>query len=145
MPRDREARTGEQRPSSGFIKAREGHREEKKNPEHGEKKGKTRASANKPNTETKRENTEEGASIQPAAPRAFITIVFVLSEGTTEQKEEREHKKTTDTGERLRANSQIKKRAEPGGEKLKQRRGSRVGGTALPYRHLRLQAAEARN
>uniref|UniRef100_A0A2K1WRB7 Uncharacterized protein n=1 Tax=Populus trichocarpa TaxID=3694 RepID=A0A2K1WRB7_POPTR len=32
----------------------------------------------------KRENTEEGASIQPATSHAFITIVFFLSRGWTE-------------------------------------------------------------
>jgi len=39
----------------------------------------------------KRENTEEGASIQLAAPHAFITIVFVLSRG----ERNREHTERT--------------------------------------------------
>jgi hypothetical protein len=33
----------------------------------------------------KQENTEEGTFIQPSAPHAFITIVFILSRKTIEK------------------------------------------------------------
>ena len=55
----------------------------------------------------KQENTEEGASIQPAAPHTFITTFFVLSRGTgrktrkpeRETKEEKPKNKTGETNE----------------------------------------------
>jgi len=69
-------------------KQRTGRNEEKKrNREQGgtndEKQNQGRQTS--PTQRRKRENTEEGASIQPAAPHAFITIVFIPSRKTREK------------------------------------------------------------